>query len=543
MSRIISAALSAFPPSLAPTLANILHEQPSPCSAALTAALSSISGVLFTSSAESKHVPTLLKIINEGGFDADALARLKSMDVTRHSAELLASGKELSQALLGSEAERLSGALAAITRLQPESARALLGAASVFFFAAVGQAAPLRPLTLAAAQALLSEEAKAPRLSSPSAAPKAAPSTPVIGSAARTPLAQPFTSPSLNELPLKGSGARTEATSTSRTLLSPSTMVAGLALGLIGVASYAYVTSTKAGEDLLAASYARNNPTELSSSQLTGSQPTGAQAPLSEEPTNSKSAPAPLSEAPVAETNSLIASAEPALAGTAEKAAAQEALAPQGSQEPDTAALALALSNTNDLGGIASAPIESSPGELRAALNPESLEASAKPAENQIENAAETAQEAPPAALNSEPSVKETPQETSDNRLRTSFEQLLASPEKQVVSPSSFALEDIRFVPGRPELQSAISADLRETTALLLKHPRSRIQIKVFSENTGPERARVGLAQLRAERLKRELIKLGLSASRIDTKAELPPTGSTEAEAGSFLTELALVRK
>jgi outer membrane protein OmpA-like peptidoglycan-associated protein len=607
MSRIISAALSAIPVSLAPTLATILNEQPSQCSAALTAAVTSIFGVLSAPAAlaaqpESSQASTLLRIINDGGFDGEALSRLSQMDVAQHSQELLASGGELSHALLGDEAGRLASAISTINRIRPESARAVLGAASVFLFAAVGHAAPNRPLTIGILQNLLLETKKASRAettgpvaskiesgaasvktsSVSSSLPTSAPKSP------STSLARPFLSASFEELPLKGSGGRTASNPASVPLTSgspsraplfrTSTVIAGFALGLIGVASYAYVTTAESGDALLPNTLALSSARDSSSDSL-----------------------------PAAE----------------EKPAAHEFFH-EVPAEPDTKAIALALSTDNSPSNSKNdqSPIEqtiSDQEEARAALDPNLLGLSPNGEPELTAGTSAEGLEGPPSGMSQkviEPNIEQAPRSqatdqssnnattteqpvlesalnsggyNSGSQLGSALELLLASPDTLQSSESKFPVDGVRFAPGRPELETEFPEALKQAAAVLLKYPRSRVQIKVLIENPGSEkigsatdgategntdgvnqgaaednlqnktpessrasRARVGLAQLRAERLKRELTKLGLSANRIDTKAEAAVTeggdiasaaASPSESSASALVELALVRK
>ena len=522
MSRIIDAALAAIPGSLANSIASILDEQPAQCSAALKAAITSVMGLLTAPAAEEKYLPTLLRIVNDGGFDPSALSRLKIMEVEKHSEELLNSGAEMAKGLLGSEAERISLALSTLTRIRPESALAILGAGCVFVFGALGQSVLARPVSVGAMSAALKESAK--KQSNPQ-------STTSQNATAQTTLPRPqvvqpnmaadLSAPNVGKLP------------------SPASLVpifaagAAIALGALLGAAFLFNEGTSKTQIALPA------PRGAETVALAALSTTEATAVRDENPPNMG---LPLAETLALNTTQFI----PAAALPIEESPAAELGSPLGSNnESPPASLQILESAARarlNIGGLDNSTARTA--TLESAISPQldSQTLSSQQAQQPSSLVEASPAEGDPEIQDASTSFAQAPEQLSENdsQLLTTLTSQLESTEKLGSTAPSLALEGIKFLPGSARIDGKAPSSFSEIAATLLKFPRARIQISVFADTSGSPRARHGLSQLRAETLKRQLTKLGISTSRIDVVG-IPLGGRVEEH--SEIAQLRLIRK
>ncbi len=101
------------------------------------------------------------------------------------------------------------------------------------------------------------------------------------------------------------------------------------------------------------------------------------------------------------------------------------------------------------------------------------------------------------------------------------LQELLESSDKVTRESGTFVLSGIEFEKGRGEPETDTSRWFTRIAELLADHPRARVEISVptrFDAASEDDISTLALAQLRAERLKSSLLRLGVSRSRVDGK-------------------------
>lgn len=95
-------------------------------------------------------------------------------------------------------------------------------------------------------------------------------------------------------------------------------------------------------------------------------------------------------------------------------------------------------------------------------------------------------------------------------------------------------LGDVLFERGQTELQDAARANLQDVADLLQGEPNRRIRIEGHTDSTGTAQVNMRISQARAESVMRELIALGVAASRIQAvgMGQEFPIASNESEDG-----------
>lgn len=93
---------------------------------------------------------------------------------------------------------------------------------------------------------------------------------------------------------------------------------------------------------------------------------------------------------------------------------------------------------------------------------------------------------------------------------------------------------DILFPTGKATLKPAAKENLREMAEIMKKYPENVLTVKGFTDDTGTSRINEKLSAARAEAVKKELVKDGLTDQAISTQGLGPafPIGNNESPTG-----------
>lgn len=140
--------------------------------------------------------------------------------------------------------------------------------------------------------------------------------------------------------------------------------------------------------------------------------------------------------------------------------------------------------------------------------------------------------EAAPAAEHAEahPSKNTKPRGGTEARLRA----LLATNETPADVVTWLDLDKVRFDPGKTTPRPSSETQLRSVAEILSTHPHARAIVAGNTDNTGDARANRRISRLRAERVLRDLVRMGVDPSRLEAKgyADDRPIASNATEAG-----------
>ncbi len=122
------------------------------------------------------------------------------------------------------------------------------------------------------------------------------------------------------------------------------------------------------------------------------------------------------------------------------------------------------------------------------------------------------------------------PQLGVENKLIT----YLNDPSKPVDKDTWFDFDRLLFDTGKATLQPASDEQLKNIAEILQAYPKVKVKIGGYTDNTGDAAANMKLSQDRADNVKAELVKMGVSADRIEAQGygEEHPVADNSTEEG-----------
>lgn len=105
---------------------------------------------------------------------------------------------------------------------------------------------------------------------------------------------------------------------------------------------------------------------------------------------------------------------------------------------------------------------------------------------------------------------------------------------KEVIEKVNFAAHNILFERGSVKLDARSYPALDEVAAILLKHPKLRLEINGYTDNSGSVKANLDISQKRADAVKKYLNEKGIAVDRLPAKGHGPanPIADNGTEAG-----------
>lgn len=118
--------------------------------------------------------------------------------------------------------------------------------------------------------------------------------------------------------------------------------------------------------------------------------------------------------------------------------------------------------------------------------------------------------------------------------IENKFIGFIEDPNKPVDTTTWFTFDRLRFQTGSATLDPASTEQLTNITAIMKAYPEVEIKIGGYTDNTGSAESNLKLSQDRADSVKKELVKMGISENRIGAEGygEEHPVASNDTEEG-----------